>query len=71
MNNAQLNLFWQVGAFIDQKISGGHWGDKVVEQFAIWLKEKDPLVKNFDRRNIYTDTEQVCSFVCSYRYNSF
>lgn len=53
VNFEQLNLFWQVGAFIDQKISNGSWGDKVVDEFAMWLKEKDPSVKNFDRRNIY------------------
>jgi hypothetical protein len=44
VNFEQLNLFWQVGAFIDQKIIGGSWGDKVVEEFTSWLKEKDPSV---------------------------
>jgi len=27
VNFEHLNLFWQVGAFIDQKIAGGSWGD--------------------------------------------
>lgn len=53
VNFQQLNLFWQVGAFIDQKITVGSWGDKVVDDFTTWLKEKDPSIKNFDRRNIY------------------
>jgi len=49
----QLHLFWQVGAYINQKLSEGSWGEKVVDQFSAWLKEKDPSVKNFARRNIY------------------
>jgi len=53
VNHEQLHLFWQVGAYIDQKLAEGSWGEKVVEQFSEWLKEKDPSVKNFDRRNIY------------------
>jgi len=52
-NREHLNLYWQVGAFIDAKLAGGSWGDKVVDQFAEWLLQKDPGIKNFDRRNIY------------------
>ena len=53
VNFEQLHLFWQVGAYIDQKLDKGSWGEKVVDQFSLWLKEKDPSIKNFDRRNIY------------------
>ncbi|AEE50127.1 PDDEXK nuclease domain-containing protein [Haliscomenobacter hydrossis] len=53
VNREHLNLFWQVGAFIEAKLSEGSWGDKVVDQFSEWLKQMDPSVKNFDRRNIY------------------
>ena len=62
VNFEQLNLFWQVGAFVDQKIASGSWGDKVVDEFATWLKEKDTSVKNFDRRNIYRMREFFVSW---------
>ena len=62
VNFEQLNLFWQVGAFVDQKITGGSWGDKVVDEFALWLKKKDISVKNFDRRNIYRMREFFVSW---------
>lgn len=52
-NREHLNLYWQVGAYIDAKLTGGSWGDKVVDQFAEWLLQKDAGIKNFDRRNIY------------------
>lgn len=53
VNKGQLNLYWQIGAFINEKIEAGTWGDKVVNQFEAWLKEKEPDIKGFDRRNIY------------------
>ncbi len=62
VNFEQLNLFWQVGAFIDQKLTEGAWGDKVVDEFATWLQEKDPSVRNFDRRNIYRMREFFLSW---------
>lgn len=62
INFEQLNLFWQVGAFINQKITSGSWGDKVVDEFTTWLKGKDPSVKNFDRRNIYRMREFFLSW---------
>ncbi len=52
-NRELLNLFWQVGAYINEKITAGSWGDKVVDQFSEWLHQKDPGIKNFDRRNLY------------------
>jgi len=53
VNREHLNLFWQVGAYINDRLAEGSWGEKIVEQFEDWLKQKDPSIKNFDRRNIY------------------
>ena len=44
VNYEQLHLFCQVGAYFDQKLAEGSWGEKVVEQFSEWLKGKDPSV---------------------------
>ena len=30
VNFEQLNLFWQVGAYIDQKLAEGSWGENGV-----------------------------------------
>lgn len=53
VNREHLQLYWQVGAFIHGRLTEENWGEKVVEQFSEWLNEKDPTIKNFDRRNIY------------------
>jgi len=46
----------------------GSWGDKVVEEFESWLKQKDPSIKNFDRRNIYRMREFYLSY-CDVSFN--
>jgi len=62
VNHEQLNLYWKVGSYIHVKLSEGSWGDKVVEQFETWLKQKDSSIKNFDRRNIYRMREFYFSY---------
>lgn len=53
VNKSQLNLYWQIGTYINKKIEARSWGDKVVEQLEKWLSEQEPGIKGFDRRNIY------------------
>jgi predicted nuclease of restriction endonuclease-like (RecB) superfamily len=49
----QLSVYWQVGAYVYHRLEAGEWGDKVVDQLAAWLKEKEPALKAFDRRSLY------------------
>jgi predicted nuclease of restriction endonuclease-like (RecB) superfamily len=49
----QLSVYWQVGAYVYQRLQTAEWGEKTVEQLAIWLREKDPILKGFDRRSLY------------------
>lgn len=49
----QLNVYWNVGAYVYQKLDATNWGAKVVDSLAIWLKEKEPGLKGFDKRAIY------------------
>jgi hypothetical protein len=49
----QLSVYWQVGAYVYHRLEASVWGDKVVNQLAAWLKEKDPSLKGFDKRALY------------------
>lgn len=62
VNREHLKLFWQVGAYLNDRLAEGVWGEKIVEQFEDWLKLKDTSIKNFDRRNIY----RMSSFFLTY-----
>jgi hypothetical protein len=49
----QLTLYWQVGAYVYYRLQHSEWGDKTIEELAIWLKEQEPTLKGFDRRSLY------------------
>lgn len=52
--NAELvNLYWNVGAYISQKLQHSEWGDKTVSELAKFLKQNEPDLKGFDRRGLY------------------
>ena len=49
----QLKVYWNVGAYVYQKLDAADWGAKVVDTLATWLKENEPTLKGFDRRTLY------------------
>jgi predicted nuclease of restriction endonuclease-like (RecB) superfamily len=52
--NAQLvELYWQVGAYISQKLEQSEWGDAVVQQLADYLARTQPGLRGFTRRNLF------------------
>ncbi|MCD5994691.1 DUF1016 family protein [Pseudomonas sp. CDFA 602] len=68
VNTRLIELYWQVGAYISQKIEKAEWGDAVVTQLAEHLARTQPGLRGFTRRNlfrmrqfyeIYRDNEKV------------
>jgi predicted nuclease of restriction endonuclease-like (RecB) superfamily len=53
VNTEQLIIYWQIGAYIHARLQTSEWGEKTVEQLAAWLKEKEPILKGFDKRSLY------------------
>jgi hypothetical protein len=49
----QLKVYWNIGAYVHQKLDAASWGVKVVDTLANWLKENEPGLKGFDRRTLY------------------
>ncbi|OJW01346.1 MAG: hypothetical protein BGO52_07330 [Sphingobacteriales bacterium 44-61] len=49
----QLKVYWNIGAYVHQKLDASNWGVKVVDTLASWLKENEPGLKGFDRRELY------------------
>lgn len=49
----QLKVYWNVGAYVHQKLDAASWGVKVVDTLANWLKENEPGLKGFDKRTLY------------------
>ena len=53
VNEQQLLMAWNVGAYVSAKLKTEQWGSKVVTQFSEYIKIKAPDIKGFSRRNIY------------------
>ena len=55
--NAQLiELYWDLGKAISEKIENSNWGSKIIEQISTDLKHEFPEIKGFSRRNLYALT---------------
>lgn len=53
INQELVKLYWNIGQFVSEKVSGGKWGDGVVKQLADFIREKYPNLKGFTRRGLY------------------
>jgi len=53
VNTSLIDVYWQVGAYISDKIASAQWGDGVVEQLARHLARTQPTLKGFTRPNLF------------------
>ncbi len=53
VNTELINLYWNVGAYIKQKLSVAEWGDKTVDELASFIQKNNPELKGFERRGLY------------------
>lgn len=53
VNTQLIELYWQVGAYISQKLEQAEWGDAVVNQLADYLARTQPSLSGFTRRNLF------------------
>ena len=48
-----INLYFNVGKFVSEKVANAEWGSGVVDQLALFIKENHPEIKGFTRRGLY------------------
>ncbi|MGN6495208.1 MAG: PDDEXK nuclease domain-containing protein [Agriterribacter sp.] len=53
VNTELINLYWNVGAYIKQKLLLAEWGDKTVNELSAFIQKNNPELKGFDRRGLY------------------
>ncbi len=53
VNTCLIDLYWQVGAYISNKIKAAEWGDGVVDALAKHLAITQPNLQGFTRRNLF------------------
>lgn len=72
VNTSLIELYWQVGAYISNKLATAAWGEGVVDQLAAHLARTQPGLRGFTRPNLfrmrqffeaYSDEEKVSPLV--------
>ncbi len=52
--NAELiNLYWKVGAYIAVQLRDARWGEKTVDELALFIQRNHPELRGFNRRGLY------------------
>ncbi|MBN8492229.1 MAG: DUF1016 family protein, partial [Burkholderiales bacterium] len=52
--NAELiNLYWQIGEYINDKLAAAEWGDGVVDRLAQHLARTEPGLRGFSAQNLW------------------
>ena len=53
VNTELINLYWNVGAYINKQLANASWGEKTVDELADFIKKNYPDLKGFNRRGLY------------------
>lgn len=52
--NAELiNLYWNIGEYISNKLENSEWGDSVVQELANYIQNSEPEIKGFSDKNLW------------------
>lgn len=52
-NTALIDLYWNVGHYISDRIASAEWGDGVVPQLAKYISKTAPDLKGFSDKNLW------------------
>lgn len=53
VNKALIELYWNVGQYISDKLASSVWGDSVVKELADYLCKAEPTLKGFSDKNLW------------------
>lgn len=53
INTTLIELYWNVGRTISQKVKSANWGKGVVSELASFIIQNDPTIKGFSDKNLW------------------
>ncbi|WP_026474896.1 PDDEXK nuclease domain-containing protein [Alkaliflexus imshenetskii] len=53
VNTALIDLYWQIGAYVHNKIKSSEWGKSVVQKLSDYILKNEPDSKGFSAQNIW------------------
>ncbi|MFP5438817.1 MAG: YhcG family protein [Bacteroidia bacterium] len=67
INRALIELYWNIGGYIQEKITSSQWGQSVVEDLGQYLNNRHPDLKGFSGSNLW----RMRQFYSTYRSDEF
>lgn len=52
-NTALIDLYWQIGEHISQRIAAAGWGHRTVEELADYIQRRQPGARGFSAQNLW------------------
>lgn len=65
INATLVELYWDIGKYISNEVKQKRWGRSTVKNLSLFIKEKEPNIKGFSDRNIWS----MKQFYEAYRKN--
>jgi predicted nuclease of restriction endonuclease-like (RecB) superfamily len=53
INTTLIELYWNIGRTISQKVQNSNWGKGVVSELATFITQNDPTIKGFSDKNLW------------------
>lgn len=65
VNAEMIQMYWDIGAYVSERVKDGGWGKSIVSEFSAFLQSHYPTVKGFSAQNIW----RMKQFYETYRDN--
>ncbi|MCL2194064.1 MAG: PDDEXK nuclease domain-containing protein [Treponema sp.] len=65
VNHELISMYWEIGAYVSDKVKNGDWGKSIVADFAAFIQAERPDIKGFSASNIW----RMRQFYETYRDN--
>ncbi len=53
VNQQLLELYWQIGEYLSNKVTEQGWGKSTIKELANWLAEREPNLRGFSAQNLW------------------
>ena len=53
VNSTLIELYWNIGQYISKKTIQEKWGKSIVQELAIFIKQKEPMIQGFSDKNLW------------------
>jgi predicted nuclease of restriction endonuclease-like (RecB) superfamily len=53
INTEMINLYWNIGQYIHNRVESEEWGQSIVKELTEYLRSNEPEIKGFSDKNLW------------------